>query len=162
MDDPESIINFTRWSLDCGVPVSDERILEAATWANQLMRPLDALQFCVIKVGAEHSVALLAQHSIAQLNQNQTDKARALALQALQLAPTPEVAASALHAVHLSHLSDLDYEAIFDERPRTRLESRFSPVVLHESSTRADIDVLILRALRDVAVGDSVRASEKH
>lgn len=158
-DDPESIINFTRWSLDAGVPVSDARILEAATRANQLMRPLEALPFCMVKVGAEHSVALLAQHSIALLNQNLTDRARVLALQALELAPTLEVAASALHAVHLSHLSDLDYEAIFDSA-LDRLESRFSPVVLHDSSSRADIDVLILRAFRDVAVGDSVRVRE--
>ncbi|MHA7306411.1 LuxR C-terminal-related transcriptional regulator [Arthrobacter sp. TMN-49] len=155
--DPESVINSTRWSLDCGVPVSDGRILAAATWANQLMRPLEALQFCAIKVGAEHAVALLAQHSIASLNQNLPDRARTLALQAFQLATTPEVAASALRAVHLSHLSDLNYEATFDGALK-RFESRFSPVPLHASASRADIEVLILRASKDVAVGDTERA----
>lgn len=156
---PEFIVNFTRWALDCGVPVGDGQILAAATWANRLMRPLEALQFCSIKVDANHSAALLAQQSIARLNQNHKDVARSLALQALALAPTPEIAASALHAVHLSHLSHLDYETIFDGALKN-FESRFSPVILQESSTRADIEVLILCAFRDVAVGDSVRASE--
>ncbi|MHA7270977.1 helix-turn-helix transcriptional regulator [Arthrobacter sp. HLT1-20] len=158
-DNPESIINFTRWALDCGVPVGDDRILLAATRANQLMRPLDALQFCAIKVGSDHAAALLAQHSVAQLNQNQTDVARSLALQALDLAPTPDVGASALRAVHLSHLSHLGYEAIFAGALKL-FENRFSPVVLSDTCSRADIEVLILCALRDVAVGDSREASE--
>ncbi|MFQ4150515.1 LuxR C-terminal-related transcriptional regulator [Arthrobacter sp. LAPM80] len=155
---PETIMNFTRWALDCGMPVSEERILEATIWANQLMRPLEALQFSSNKVTNEISATLLAERAVAHLNQKSPEEARTLAMQALELAATPEAAASALRAVHLCHSSELDYEQRFNEA-LARYESRFGPVVLGESSTSADIAVMITLAIKDVSLGDTERAS---
>lgn len=158
--DAERIINFTRWSLDCGLPVSKERILEATVWANQLMRPIDALQFSNNKTGAPISAELTAERAIAFLNKNLPDQARALALRALDLADTPQAAAAALRAVHLGHASEVDYEKRFNDA-LARHEDRFGATVLNEHSTRADIDVLLLLAARDVSLGDVAAAETR-
>lgn len=157
--DPETIINFTRWALDCGLPVNEDRILEATVWANQLMRPREALQFSGRGVGTVHAAALLAERSIAQLNLNAADEARSLAMRALDVAASPQVAAGALRAVQLSHSSEPDYRARFEEAASV-YESRFGPVVLNESATRADVDVLIVHAINDVSLGNVESAVE--
>lgn len=157
--DPETIINFTRWALDCGLPVNEDRILEATVWANQLMRPREALQFSGRGVGTVHAAALLAERSIAQLNLNSADEARSLAMRALDVAASPQVAAGALRAVQLSHSSEMDYQARFEEAASV-YESRFGPVVLNDSSTRADVEVLIVNAINDVSLGNVASAVE--
>ena len=158
--DPESIINFTRWSKDCGIPVSNERLLEAAVCANQLMRPLDALEFSNNKINSTHSPALLAEHAIATMNQNRPHEARMLADQALALAEKPEDAARALQAVHLSYFSDVDYlnqmNAAFAE-----YDARFGAPVLDESTTKTDIDVMIIRATKEVSTGEIGQAKQR-
>ncbi|ALV46802.1 hypothetical protein MB46_16180 [Arthrobacter alpinus] len=157
---PEVLINFTRWHLDCGLPVDEDRILKAAVWANQLMRPTEALQFSGTRVSNENAAALLAEHSIAQLNQNAPDDARMTARQALELAASPEVAASALRAFNLSHISEQDYEAQFQD-VYASLVRRFGSVTLNQNSTRSDIDVLIIHAIKEVSLGDINQASER-
>lgn len=149
---PEMIINFTRWSLDCGLPVNDERILAATVYANQLMRPLEALQFSKSHEGTPHQAALLAERSIAYLNQNCAVTARKLSMHALEIAHSPEAGASALRAVQLSHSSAMDYEVCFDEAYLSFV-GRFGDVVLNDFSSRADIDVLITLAIKNVSVG---------
>lgn len=156
---PEVLINFTRWSLDCGLPVEDGRLLDATIWANQLMRPTEALQFSGGRVGAEYSASLLAERAIAFLNQKSPAEARILARQALEMATSPEAAARALRAVNLSHSSTLDYQAQFDDA-YTLYEQRFGAVRLNDDSTRAEIDVLIIRAIKDVSLGNVSPAAE--
>ena len=156
--DPEAIINFTRWFLDCGLTVSENRILEATSWANQLMRPHEALQLSNNGVDGKHFAALLAERSIAHLNQNRPEEARTLALQSLELAPSPEAAARAMRAVHLSHFAEMDYEARFKEA-LARHESRFGQAVLGESSSSADIEILMVRAMSDVSLGKVEQAT---
>ena len=150
---PESIINFTRWSRDCGMPVSNDRLLKAAVCANQLMRPLDAVEFSSNKTNAKHSPALLAERAIATMNQNKTQEARVLADQALAMAAKPEEAVRALQAVHLSYFSDVDYpnqmNAAF-----AAYDARFGAPVLDDSATRADIDVMMIRAMKEVSTGE--------
>lgn len=157
--DPEAIINFTRWFLDCGLTVSENRILEATSRANQLMRPHEALQLSSNGVDGQHFAALLAERSIARLNQNCPEEARTLAWQSLELAPSPEAAARAIRAVHLSHFAEVDYEARF-EVAMARHESRFGEAVLQESSTRADIEILMVQATSDVSLGKVDLAAE--
>ncbi|WP_146073249.1 LuxR family transcriptional regulator [Arthrobacter sp. N199823] len=155
---PEEIINIARWTLDCGLTLDDDRLLEAAIHANQLMRPKDALQFCAMSVGSEHLPALLAEGAIALSNQNKLTQARSQALLAFELAMTPAAAATALRAVHLSHFSELDYE----EKLNHVLENfhlRFGMVPTDKAVTRADIDVLIVVAMRDVTLGNSAAAT---
>ena len=156
---PEAIINFTRWFLDCGLPVNENRILEATIWANQLMRPHEALQFSSTRVSDEYYAVLLAERSIAHLNQNRPEDARRLSLQALELAQNPEAAAKAMRAVHLSHLAEVDYEARF-EAALARYEVRFGQTVLSESSTKADIELLTVLTMSDVSLGKIERATE--
>lgn len=157
---PEVLINFTRWSLDCGLPVDEDRILKATVWANQLMRPTEALQFSSTRVGEGNTAALLAERAIAHLNQNLPDEARMLALRALELATSPLVAANALRAVNLSHISEQDYAVWFSDAYAS-YEGRFGKVVLSPASTRAEIDVLIIRAIKEVSLGDIGHAGER-
>ncbi|MDD0859668.1 hypothetical protein NHF46_22080 [Arthrobacter alpinus] len=155
---PEEIISIARWTLDCGLTLDDDRLLEAAIHANQLMRPKDALQFCSMSVGSEHLPALLAEGAIALSNQNMLTQARSQALRAFELAITPAAAATALRAVHLSHFSELDYE----EKLNHVLENfhlRFGMVPAEKAVTRADIDVLIVVAMRDVTLGNAAAAT---
>ncbi|WP_207343764.1 LuxR C-terminal-related transcriptional regulator [Arthrobacter sp. E3] len=155
---PEAIINFTRWFLDCGLPVNENRILKATSWANQLMRPHEALQFSSTRVGDENYAILLAERAIAHLNQNRPQDARTLSLQALELAQSPEAAAKAMRAMHLSHFAEMDYEARF-EAALARYEIRFGQTTLSESSTRADIELLTVLTMSDVSLGNVERAT---
>lgn len=150
---PEHLINFTRWSLDCGLPVTDNRVLEAATWANRLMRPLEALRFTPDHPEGANASSFLTQRSIAHLNCNNLSEAQALAMRALELAVTPESAASALHAVHLSYTPHPDYAVHFG-KSRTGYVSRFGLVDIAHISTRADADAHIVLALSEVSLGN--------
>lgn len=153
LEDSESVINITRWSLDCGLPVSVEQVLAATIAANQLMRPLDALQISNAKSFLANSPSLMAERAIAKMNQNFGVEARALALQAMDLAKTAEDGARALRAIHLSWFGELEYPVRI-EAALTLFESRFGLVVLEDSSTRADLDVLIVRAMVAVSNGE--------
>ncbi|AIY02382.1 hypothetical protein ART_2783 [Arthrobacter sp. PAMC 25486] len=157
---PEAIINFTRWSMECGMAVSEERLLEATTCANQLMRSNDALEFSNRKVFSRESAALLAERAIATMTQNLPDEARALAVQAFALAENPEDAARALHAVHLSHFSDVEYQNRLKEA-FADFEARFGTPALNDSSTEADIAVLIIRATMEVSTGEIAQAKQR-
>ena len=156
---PEAIINFTRWFLDCGLPVSENRVLEATTWANQLMRPHEAMQFSGTVADGQHGAALLSERAIAHLNQNRPEEACTLSLQALELAGTREEAARALRAVYLSHIAEVDGAARFDAA-LARHESRFGQAILDDSATRADVDILTVLAGRDVSLGRVKQATE--
>lgn len=155
----DAIINFTRWSMECGLAVSEDRLLEATICANQLMRQLDALEFSSRKVFSKRSAALLAERAIAKLNQNLPDEARVLAVQAFALAQTPEDAAKALRAVHLSHFSDVEYQSCLKDA-FADFDARFGAPALDESSTRADIDVLIVQATVEVSTGEISQARQ--
>lgn len=150
---PIEITNITRWTLDCGLPVEDDQLLRAAVFANQLMRPVAALQFCSMPVQSEYLAALLAEKAVALLNQNQVVEARSQARRAFELATTPEAAASALRAVHVSHFAELDYEEQIT-RVLEQFQHRFGIVSVHASTTRAQIDVLMVMAKRDVTLGN--------
>lgn len=153
VQDAESIINFTRWSLDCGLPVTDERILTATTAANHLMRPVDALQISNSKAFTQKSASLLAERAIAKLNQNLYVEGRALALQALNESKTAQDGARALRAVHQSHFTELDYQTRIDAA-FGEFERRFGAVVLDDSSTQTDLDVLIVQAAAEISTGN--------
>ncbi len=154
---PEAIINFTRWSLACGLPVPEGRLVEAATWANQLMRPLDALAFSNSLSLSDHSSPMLAERAVAMVNRNQPDEARQLAAQALSMANNADDAARALHAIHVSHFADVGYQAELDAA-LADYETRFGMAVVDGSSTPADIAVLVIRATMEVSIGDIARA----
>ncbi|MGA7206829.1 MAG: helix-turn-helix transcriptional regulator [Specibacter sp.] len=158
--EPEVLINFTRWAVDCGVPVSDEQILAAATKANHLVRVQDALHISSQYVSPEFEPALLAQQSLAQLNNDRADTARALAARSLELAVTPDVGADALRAIHAAHLPEQDFEAKFGAA-LDAYEEKFGVVRLDGNSTRADFDVLTLRASAEVTLGESATASAR-
>lgn len=154
----EQIINITRWMLDCGLSVDDGQILLAATRANQAMRPKEALQFCGVSVGPENFAALLAEGAIARLNQNKFGEARSQALRAFDLATTPEVAATAVRAVHLSHFADSDYESCINH-VLEQFQERFGAVSVSTASSRAEIEVLTVMVMRDVTLGDLAASS---
>jgi DNA-binding CsgD family transcriptional regulator len=158
--DSEVLINFTRWAVDCGVSVSDERILAAATKANHLVRVQDALHISSQHVSPDVEPALLAQQSLAHLNNNRADSARSLAARSLELATTPDMGAAALRAVHASHLSELNFKEQFDAAVAF-YEEKFGKVQLNEFSTRADIDVLSLRATSELTLGESSLAATR-
>lgn len=149
---PENLVNFTRWSLDCGLPVTEERVLEAAIWANRLMRPAEALHLTQNKLTQRNVSALLSQRAIAQLNLNLPSEAQELAVRALELADTSDVAAHALHAVHLSYISDPEYETRF-EKSWGDYVSRFGPVTVATASSQADINALMALTLSEVSLG---------
>lgn len=160
LDSPESVISFTRWSMDCGMPVSKERILEATIAANHLMRPLEALEFSGSKAFTQHSAALLAQRAIAKVNQNRGAEARALAMRSMDLATTAQDGAEVLRAVHLSHFSELDYES----RMNAALDwyvNQFGTAVLDGSSQKHDVDVLIVQAMKEVTSGETAQAKSR-
>lgn len=150
---PIEITNIMRWTLDCGVPVDDDQLLEAAIFANQLMRPVEALQFCNMPVQPHYLAALLAEKSVALFNQNRVAEARSQAQRAFDLASTPEAAASALRAVHTSHFAELDYEEQINHA-LAQFEHRFGSVSVHDATTRAEINVLLVMAKRDVTLGN--------
>lgn len=157
---PEMVINFTRWALDCGLPVGDGQIVSAATMANHLLRVKDALQISSLHVSPQHTAALLAQRSIAHLNHNWADQARTLASKSLDLALTPDVGAAALRAVHLAYSPEQGYEAHFSAGLKS-YEQRFGPVRLAADSTRADIEVSILQATMDLSLGHALAALDR-
>ncbi|WP_288025883.1 LuxR C-terminal-related transcriptional regulator [Arthrobacter sp.] len=157
---PDMIINFTRWSLDCGMLVDDGQVVVAAAMANHLLRLTDAMQLSSLHVSAQHTAALLAQRSIAHLNRNWTDQARTLATKSLELAPTPDAGAAALRAVHLAYFADLDYASRFSAGLAT-YEEKFGPVRLTPTSTRPDVDVMILQASKELTLGHVQESSER-
>lgn len=157
--DPKSIINFTRWSLDCGIAVSEEQLLAAAICANQLMRPLDALEFSNKQVFSTQSAALLAERAIAKLSQNHPGEARILAAQAFALAGSQEDAVRALHALHLSYFSDVSYQDQLNGA-FAEFEARFGAPVLSDSSTKADIAALIVQVTVEVSTGEIGQARQ--
>ncbi|ALE07530.1 hypothetical protein AL755_21985 [Arthrobacter sp. ERGS1:01] len=157
---PELLINFTRWAVDCGVPVSDVRVVAAATWANQLVRVQDALQISSLQVGPESVAALLAQQAIAYMNYKSGDQARALASRSLELAATADVGASALRAVHAANFADPDYKKHFEEALAT-YEAKFGAVHRGRKAKRADIEVQLLEAMAAVTLGETADASKR-
>ncbi|NVM99175.1 helix-turn-helix transcriptional regulator [Arthrobacter sp. SDTb3-6] len=157
---PDMVINFTRWSLDCGLPVDDAQIVSAAVMSNHLLRINDAMHFSSLHVSAKHTAALLAQRSIAHLNRNWPDQARTLAAKSLELSLTPDVGAAALRAVHLAYFADDDYESRFDAGVAA-YEQKYGPVLLSGSATRATIDVLILEAMKELTLGRADEASRR-
>ncbi|MCU6480758.1 response regulator transcription factor [Arthrobacter sp. A2-55] len=156
----DMLINFTRWAVDCGAAVSDEQILAAATRANEMMRLPEALQISSLHVGPAHAGALLAQRSIAHLNHSWAAQACTLALKSLEMAVTPDDGAAALRAAHFAFLPDHNYEVHFASALRS-YEDKFGEVSLANPSTRADIDVLTLQAMRDLTLGNSTAALER-
>lgn len=150
---PIEITNITRWTLDCGLPVDDDQLLEAAIFANQLMRPVEALQFCSMPVRSDYQAALLAEKAVALSNQNLVVEARSQARRAFELATTPEAAASAIRAVHISYFAELDYEAQLNH-VLEQFQQRFGMVSVHQARTRAEISVLMVMAKRDVTLGN--------
>ncbi|WP_104091207.1 LuxR C-terminal-related transcriptional regulator [Arthrobacter sp. GMC3] len=156
---PEMLINFTRWAVDCGVPVPDAQVLAAATWANQLFRANDALYLCSLPVADHCLAALRAQRSIAQLNQNHVEHAQSLAVKSLAEAVTPDVGASAIQALHLAFASDPSHSSHVSEGLR-RYEEKFGAVRLTVDSTHADVEVLTVQAMSELASGDSTSALE--
>ncbi len=157
---PDMVINFTRWSLDCGLPLEDEQIVSAAAMANHLLRIGDAMQISSLHVSAKHTGALLAQRSIAHLNRKRVDQARTLATKSLELALTPDAGAAALRAVHLAYFADHRYEVHFSAGLQA-YEEKFGDVGLSPTSTRADIDVMILQAMKELTLGNAAAASER-
>jgi len=157
---PETKIAFTRWAVDCGWPVSDEEILAAATLANQLMKFPDALKISSLDVGPESMAALLAQRSIAHTNQKREDVARTYALKSLELAPTPDVGAAAIHAIHLAFFSDPDYKSHLDAA-LSRYDETFGAPSLGPDATRAGIDVLVVRAASELTLGEGRSAATR-
>jgi DNA-binding CsgD family transcriptional regulator len=156
----DMVINFTRWTLDCGLPVEDGRIVAAAAMANQHLRLNDAMQFSSLHVSAQHSAALLAQRSIAHLNHNWVDQARTLAAKSLELARTADAGAAALRAVHLAYFADREYESHFAAGLAT-YEGRFGPVALGPEADRPAIDVMILQATKELTLGNAAEASRR-
>lgn len=150
---PESLINFTRWSLDCGLPVTEDHLLQAAVWANRLMRPFDALRFTAGKTGQGNNSPFLAQRALAHLNSNLPQKAQALSLRALAAAATPAAAADALHAVHLSYFADPDYEAHF-AAALANYAGRFGLVDVAAMARQVDVDVHTVLAVHEVSLGN--------
>lgn len=153
VDNPEAIINFTRWSLECGLPVTGERILAATVAANHFMRPAEALRISAINPSSQASAALLAEQAIAKVYQNLGAKARALALRALDLASSAQEGARALRAMHMSHVSEPDYQGRMAAAFMV-FEDRFGVVVLDDSSSRSDLDVLTVRTMVEVSLGE--------
>ncbi|PYG98890.1 hypothetical protein CVV67_18240 [Arthrobacter stackebrandtii] len=156
---PEATISFTRWALACGLPVPEGRLLEAATCANQLMRPLDALAFSNSLSLSDHSAPMLAERAIAMVNQNEPDEARLLAAQSFAMAENADDGAYALHAVHLSHFASVGYQAEL-KAALAAYDARFGAPVLDGLSTPADIAVLVIRATMEVSTGDIAHARE--
>ncbi|MFC8304740.1 LuxR C-terminal-related transcriptional regulator [Specibacter sp. NPDC057265] len=157
---PNSLINFTRWSLGCGLPVTEERLLQAAVWANRLMRPHEALRLTVNKPSQEKASFFLTQRAIAHLNCNLPAEAQRLAQRALEAAATPAAGAQALHAIHLSYSSDPNYEAHF-AKSRSEYANRFGLAEVDNIFDRVDIDVHTVLALSEVSVGNIAGTCEK-
>lgn len=156
---PENLINFTRWSMDCGLPVTEECVLNAAVWANRLMRPNEALHLTQNKLTQRNVSPLLSQRAIAQVNLNLPGEAQELAVRALELADTSDAAATALYAIHLSYISDPDYEAGF-EQSWADYVNRFGTVSVATASSQGDINALMVLALSEVSLGHIENARE--
>jgi len=151
---PEMLINFTRWAIDCGVPVPEERVLSATTWANQLFRVNDALYLSSLPISDGCLPAQRAQRSIAQLNQNHIAHAQSLAVKSLVEAETPAVGAAALQSLHLAFASDPAHKSQLSAGLRS-YEEKFGPAHLDAESTRADVDVLTVQTMAELTSGES-------
>lgn len=149
---PESVINFTRWAIESGVPVSQDQLLLATRYASQQLHTADVLLFTSQEVEPHHHAEQIAHASLAHTTDNANRKAQSLALDSLELASHKEAGALALRSIHRAFLPEESYSEKL-QQALEKYRATFGDFALTPQSEHADAFVHLIDSEMKLSLG---------